>query len=451
MIHVSESTAKLLLAAGKDKWVTQREDRIQAKGKGFLTTYWVNPMSSSTGSAADSTRTPTFQDRQNDDEDAMMLDSKSLRLIDWNVEMLARFLRKVVNRRAITPSLIAASEGIFPKKEVGTKVIDEFVEVVSLIKYKCDDDRTDGTGHHMEHDVSPLVLKQLREYVTSVCIMYNSRNAFHNFEHASHVTMSVVKLLQRIVDKRSTGSVDETYGMADDPLTQFACIFSALVHDVDHPGVPNSQLVKENAVMTQVYSGKSTAEQNSVDIAWELLQQEMFAELRHAICATHKEKKHFRQLVVNGIMATDVMDKEWKQTRDERWSKAFEPQIAQTQHNTNRMATIVIEHLLQASDVSHTMQHWHVYRKWNERFFRECYKAYKDGRAETDPSLNWYNGELGFFDFYVIPLAKKLKECGVFGVSSGEYLDYALKNRQEWEARGREVVAEMVQNLSTKQ
>jgi hypothetical protein len=29
----------------------------------------------------------------------------------------------------------------------------------------------------------------------------------------------------------------------------------------------------------------------------------------------------------------------------------------------NRKATIVIEHLIQASDVSHTMQHWHVYQK----------------------------------------------------------------------------------------
>jgi hypothetical protein len=45
-------------------------------------------------------------------------------------------------------------------------------------------------------------------------------------------------------------------------------------------------------------------------------------------------------------------------------------------------------------------------------------------------SATWYEGELGFFDFYIIPLAKKLKDCGVFGVSSGEYLGYAMTNRQ---------------------
>jgi hypothetical protein len=76
--------------------------------------------------------------------------------------------------------------------------------------------------------------------------------------------------------------------------------------------------------------------------------------------------------------------------------------------------------------------------------FEELYSAYIQGRSATDPSENWYKGEIGFFDFYIIPLAKKLRECGVFGVSSDEYLNYAEKNRQEWEARGMEVVANMV-------
>merc|ERR1711976_725100 len=89
------------------------------------------------------------------------------------------------------------------------------------------------------------------------------------------------------------------------------------------------------------------------------------------------------------------------------------------------------------------MQHWQIYRKWNENFFMECYRAYVDGRMEKDPSENWYKGEIGFFDFYVIPLAKKLKDCGVFGVSSDEYLAYAQQNRKEWEDKGQNLVHEM--------
>jgi hypothetical protein len=63
-------------------------------------------------------------------------------------------------------------------------------------------------------------------------------------------------------------------------------------------------------------------------------------------------------------------------------------------------------------------QHWHVYQKWNERLFEEMYISFLSGRSDKDPSEGWFNGEIWFFDNYVIPLAKKLKECGVFGVSS---------------------------------
>mmetsp|Transcript_19403 Transcript_19403/g.47927 ORF Transcript_19403/g.47927 Transcript_19403/m.47927 type:complete len:89 (+) Transcript_19403:94-360(+) len=73
--------------------------------------------------------------------------------------------------------------------------------------------------------------------------------------------------------------------------------------------------------------------------------------------------------------------------------------------------------------------------------------AYVNGRSNSDPALTWYKGEMGFFDFYVIPLAKKLESCGVFGKSSDEFLNYARSNREEWEKRGEEMVAEMVASL----
>jgi hypothetical protein len=235
----------------------------------------------------------------------------------------------------------------------------------------------------------------------------------------------------------------ETYGIDGDPLTWFACIFSALIHDVDHTGVPNAQLVKEDHPLAAYYDGKSIAEQNSFDIAWDLLLEPNYQNLRHVIYVTAGEFRRFRQLVVNSLMATDICDKELKAQRNKRWETAFDPSHQGDSYSSILKATIVIDHLIQASDVAHTMQHWHIYLKWNERFFEECYKAYREGRADVDPSIGWYKGEIGFFDFYIIPLAKKLKDCGVFGVSSDEYLDYAMQNRMEWEKRGMAVVEEM--------
>ena len=174
------------------------------------------------------------------------------------------------------------------------------------------------------------------------------------------------------------------------------------------------------------------------------------ANLRALIYETEEEYQHFRQLVINTVLATDIVDKQLKALRNNRWQTAFTvrpPSAEDAQVTQNRKATIVIEHMIQAADVAHTMQHFNIYRKWNERFFHECYQAYLDGRAEKDPTEGWYEGELGFFDFYIIPLAKKLQECGVFGASSDENLTFAMKNRRLWEERGREVVAEMIEKF----
>ena len=65
----------------------------------------------------------------------------------------------------------------------------------------------------------------------------------------------------------------------------------------------------------------------------------------------------------------------------------------------------------------------------------------------SDPRKFWYKGELGFFDNCIIPLARKLKDCGVFGVSSDECLNYALQNRAEWEARGETIVVELIKEI----
>ena len=87
-----------------------------------------------------------------------------------------------------------------------------------------------------------------------------------------------------------------------------------------------------------------------------------FTNLREYVCSTPADLSRFRKLVVNAVMATDIVDKELKQLRNNRWDKAFKPGAvdvdADNRDSINRKATIVIEHLIQASDISHTMQHW---------------------------------------------------------------------------------------------
>ena len=127
-------------------------------------------------------------------------------------------------------------------------------------------------------------------------------------------------------------------------------------------------------------------------------------------------------------MATDIVDRDLghiaEESTDQGFSRCLYCSHTMEEH-VNRKATIVIEHIILASDVAHTMQHWHVFCKWNEKLYNEMYyAAYLCGRLVKDPSIDWYDNEIGFFDPLHHPiLARKLQECGVFGVSSDEFLD----------------------------
>lgn len=147
-------------------------------------------------------------------------------------------------------------------------LLDEAKEIVILPKFR------EHSCHDGGKELDPVIVEQLNTFVKNIAGMYHE-NLFHNFEHASHVAMSTVKLLSRIVapsrtttygvddeDTQDTAATlhDHTYGITSDPLTQFSCVLSALIHDVDHVGVPNAQLVQEGSDTSKKYNGRSVAE-----------------------------------------------------------------------------------------------------------------------------------------------------------------------------------------------
>ena len=178
--------------------------------------------------------------------------------------------------------------------------------------------------------------------------------------------MNVYKLLPHDMSSKKEAILtirDQALGVIiGDPLTEFACILSALFHDADHEGVPNTQLAKEHPQLAVIYSGRSIAEQHSVDLAWAMFMSPKYQQLRSTIYTTEAELRRLRQLVVNIVIATDIFDNDLRDFRNARWDKAYSCNAKETRENINRKATIGIEHLIQASDVSHTMQPWPVYR-----------------------------------------------------------------------------------------
>lgn len=220
-----------------------------------MQTYWIEP----TGQPKSSRRMSSIEMKA---ATAQVPETRNDRLVDWIVEIMDRLIRKIVARRLSAQSklrnigLITDAEFFTLASSAGETVLDEVREIVELPEF-------DAKALHKQQDpetieLGPEVRKQLQQYVLSIASMYKG-NPFHNFEHAAHVTMSVTKLMSRIVApdliieedymKKSQSSTDEiggnnlastlhdhTYGITSDPLTQFACVFSSLIHDVDHPG-----------------------------------------------------------------------------------------------------------------------------------------------------------------------------------------------------------------------
>lgn len=242
-------------------------------------------------------------------------------------------------------------------------------------------------------------------------------------------------------------------------------VFAALIHDVDHSGVSNATLFKENDPIAMQYKGKSVGEQHSIAVAWELLMSDEYTQLRTAICGSDNSNNisndallRFRQVVKSAVLATDIADPNVQSACEARWEKTFGA-AAQEQEEKEEYredgedgqeldvamewkAASVIECLVQASDVSHCMQHWHVYLKFTERLFKERFQNWKNGRASSDPSVGWVESELSFFDHYVIPLTEKLQGCGVFGGAATQYLEFARENRRELAMKGEHLVKE---------
>jgi len=461
-IQVSSATAEALRNENKGSWLTPRSDNIVAKGKGVMSTYWLalKKGGQSLSSDEDAVETDASAPRGSS-RAASAMDPKDARVVDWMCDILVKQIKKIVVVHQRCPLPAHSNRQVRFRGQDGKICLDEVQEAIRTPNFNAE--VAEATLDHDLVEIPDVITNDIRDYVAMIAASYKC-NRFHNFEHACHVTLSVTKLLGRVVtpdisstlgesvaDQRVRNQVaaqihDFTHGLTSDPLASFALVFTALIHDVDHLGVSNVQLAKEQPELAEYYRNKSIAEQNSLDIAWDLLMADRFKRMREFIFETQAELLRFRQLIVNMVLATDIFDSDFNQLRKDRWQRAFHKNLPDSVTKDLR-ATIVMEHIIQASDVAHTMQHWHVYQKWNRRLFEEMYTAYKGGRLGSDPRTFWYKGELAFFDNYVIPLTTKLKECNVFGVSSDEYLAYAMKNREEWEERGEEIVAAMTAEL----
>lgn len=184
-IQISQATADYLIQAGKTNWITPRQDKVVAKGKGEMQTFWVlfeRPKTEMTDVTETSMRGSCDD---NLFEVAPFLSSqdpqavaKQERLVKWNVEVLSNLLRQIQTRRTlVSSSTHGTASDNWNEIALGSDktVLDEVQEIINIPKFKGEPPvKPDSIK------LSRILRNELKDYVSTVAAMYNE-NPFHNF------------------------------------------------------------------------------------------------------------------------------------------------------------------------------------------------------------------------------------------------------------------------------
>jgi hypothetical protein len=211
-IHVSADTASLLATAGKGHWLIPREDRIVAKGKGEMQTFWLDP-SGGVGRAASTQSGGNTSSSGDDPSSSDVLSAESClglglgdvatslasaisattaaapicnfsgkhnRLVSWNSDILSRLLRHIIARREACGIVADPLEKLVQMEaDVGRSLLalSEVSEVIDMPPYDNRCDQVDPSTVTLSHEVT----RQLHHYCQTISALYRE-NSFHNFE-----------------------------------------------------------------------------------------------------------------------------------------------------------------------------------------------------------------------------------------------------------------------------
>ena len=111
---------------------------------------------------------------------------------------------------------------------------------------------------------------------------------------------------------------------------------------------------------------------------------------------------------------------------------------------------VVLETILTAADVAHNLQSWDHMVKWSSRLYNELRKAHVTDRG-PDVSRNWFENQIGFLESYLLPLARRLEDTGVFGEDVGAMFPRIVEeNRDRWLTDGYEVSQKTIEEGAQK-
>ena len=120
------------------------------------------------------------------------------RLVDYNAKVFEDLLKKIMATRSRHDNLAMMLERTHGTRVATKSMRHVFKETHGEIILPTFDPNAHYVTDPANVELGDDIVSQLRQFVNKISSLYND-NPFHCFEHASHVLMSVTKLMSRII------------------------------------------------------------------------------------------------------------------------------------------------------------------------------------------------------------------------------------------------------------
>ncbi|KAG8570740.1 hypothetical protein GDO81_011394 [Engystomops pustulosus] len=251
------------------------------------------------------------------------------------------------------------------------------------------------TFHLLSHngliDHFHLDMVKLRRFLVMVQEDYHSQNPYHNAVHAADVTQAMYCYLKEPKLAKSLTPWDVLLGL-----------IAAATHDLDHPGVNQSFLIKTNHYLATLYKNTSVLENHHWRSAVGLLRESgLFAHM------TLEERQHMESQLGSIILATDI-------TRQNEYLSEFRTHLDRGDlclENAGHRH-FILQMALKCADICNPCRTWELSKQWSEKVTEEFfYQGDVERKCNLDISplcdrntSNIANIQIGFITYLVEPL-----------------------------------------------
>ncbi|XP_026796701.2 high affinity cAMP-specific 3',5'-cyclic phosphodiesterase 7A isoform X3 [Pangasianodon hypophthalmus] len=279
-----------------------------------------------------------------------------------------------------------------------------------------------------------LDVLKLRHFLVMVQEAYHSQNPYHNALHAADVTQAMYCYLQEPQLFESLTSCDILLGL-----------LAAATHDLDHPGVNQTFLIKSSHHLALLYQNSSVLENHHWKFAVSLLRESGL--LSHLSSA---DRQSLEERLGSLILATDI-------SRQNEYLSEFRAHLdrADLRLNNSQDRHFILQMALKCADICNPCRPWHLSKLWSHKITEEFFSQGDiERRRNLDLSIlcdrNTYTVgkiQIGFISFLVEPLFSEWARFSETPLSH-IMISHMTSNKFKWTHPPQEKMGETTQSTS---